>query len=130
MRWPARTSRGGHDRGLWAIAILGTASQPALAPASQATELTSCALDVVEVLGGQGEWLALPRQGPAWRPSPEVVGASFAPYVTGGAWVVRDGAPVFSSRWSWGDVVFNSGRWTLNADEGWLWLTSRPLSRP
>ncbi len=107
---------------LWAIAILGTASQPAPAPASQDTESTSCAMDVVEVLGGQGEWLTLPRQGPAWHPSPEVVGEHFAPYVTGGVWVVRDGAPFFSSRWSWGDVVFNSGRWTLNSDENWLWL--------
>jgi hypothetical protein len=79
-------------------------------------------MDVVEVLGGQGEWLTLPRQGPAWHPSPEVVGEHFAPYVTGGVWVVRDGAPFFSSRWSWGDVVFNSGRWTLNSDENWLWL--------
>jgi hypothetical protein len=107
---------------LWAIAILGIAGLPAPARASQATQSTSCAMDVVEVLGGQGEWLTLPQQGPAWRPSPEVVGERFVPYVTDGAWVVRDGALVFSSRWSWGDVVFNSGRWTLNADEGWLWL--------
>jgi hypothetical protein len=77
---------------------------------------------VVEALGDQGEWLTVKNHGPAWRPSEDVVGADFTPFVTGGYWVLRNGQHYFSSRWLWGEVVFTSGRWTLNSTEGWVWL--------
>jgi hypothetical protein len=81
-----------------------------------------CALDVVEALGGQGTWLAVQSYGPAWRPNEDVVGPEFVPFVTGGNWVLRNGAQYFASRWSWGEIVFTSGRWTLHSTEGWVWL--------
>jgi len=82
----------------------------------------SCTLDVFEALGDQGEWLTLPDYGPAWHPRESEVGSEFVPFVTGGFWALRDGRQHFSSRWSWGEVVFSSGRWTLHAKEGWLWI--------
>jgi hypothetical protein len=82
----------------------------------------SCALDVVQALGEAGEWLTVPNYGPAWRPREAVVGAEFVPFVTGGLWVLRNGQQHFASRWLWGDVVFSSGRWTLDAREGWVWI--------
>jgi hypothetical protein len=90
-------------------------------PANQPGE-RSCAVDVVEALGDQGEWSTLPNYGPAWHPRADVVGANFEPYVTGGTWVLRDGRPYFHSRWPWGDRVFSSGNWTFTAKSGWLWI--------
>jgi len=89
---------------------------------AQAAAGNTCGLDVVEALGDQGEWLSVRDYGPAWRPFEAVVGANFVPFVTGGAFILRDGQPFFSSRWAWGDIVFSSGRWTLNANEGWIWI--------
>jgi hypothetical protein len=109
---------------LWTIAIWGTclASLPANAQDNETGEFTPCPPDVVQVLGAQGEWVTVPLYGAAWHPSPMVVGGSFVPYQTGGAWVDRDGTPFFASDWPWGDLVFNSGRWTLDPGQGWLWL--------
>jgi hypothetical protein len=80
-----------------------------------------CAVDVVEALGDQGEWSTVPNYGPAWHPREDIVGPTFEPYVTGGAWILRDGRPYFQSRWPWGELVFSSGSWTFTA-KGWLWL--------
>jgi hypothetical protein len=89
-----------------------------------------CAVDVVVALGDQGEWSTLPNYGPAWHPREDVVGPEFAPYVSGGAWILRDGKPYFHSRWPWGEVVFSSGSWTLNAQAGWLWLPDARCFKP
>jgi len=81
-----------------------------------------CTMDVVATLSGQGQWLIGPGGSPAWQPSPIVVGDDFVPYQTGGAWADRDGARVFATPWSWGELVFSEGSWTFDPDEGWLWL--------
>jgi hypothetical protein len=103
-----------------AAALLCGRGAPAQTLPSPSQE--SCALDVVEALGDAGEWLTVPSYGPAWRPQEALVGAEFVPFVTGGSWVLRNGQQYFASRWLWGDVVFTSGRWTLNAKEGWVWI--------
>lgn len=94
------------------------AQEPEAAPSNS----MPCPPDVVEVLGHNGTWLTVAKYGPVWRPHAEAVGADFVPFVTGGAWVLRDGQPYFSSRWLWGEIVFTVGRWTLDADEGWSWI--------
>jgi hypothetical protein len=90
----------------------------------------SCAVDVVEALGDQGEWSTLPNYGPAWHPRADIVGPKFEPYVTGGTWILRDGRPYFHSRWSWGEMVFTSGNWTFTAKAGWLWLPDERCFTP
>ena len=90
----------------------------------------NCAVDVVVALGDQGEWSTLPNYGPAWHPREDVVGPEFVPYVTGGAWILRDGRPYFQSRWPWGEVVFSSGNWTFTEQAGWLWLPDGRCFQP
>ena len=103
---------------LIATAVLMASGQAAAQGAYDvADQASACALDVVEALGDQGEWMTLPDYGPAWRPYESEVGQNFVPFVTGGAWVLRNGQQYFSSRWSWGEIVFTSGRWTLKAKQ-------------
>lgn len=94
------------------------ASDPAAAPA----KAMPCPPDVVEVLGQPGDWLTVAKYGPVWRPHADVVGTDFVPFVTGGTWVLRNGQPYFASRWLWGELVFTMGRWTLDSEEGWIWI--------
>ncbi len=106
-----------------AIAALGAclAGLPARALADD-LDSGPCRTDVVAALGGQGQWLVAAGAAPAWQPSPALVGYDFVPFQTGGEWVDRDGAQVFASQWSWGDLVFSEGNWIFDAELGWLWL--------
>ena len=70
-----------------------------------------------------GTWVDDGRYGRVWVPSPGVVGPDFAPYSTGGRWVLDE-----QSQWTWasdypfGWVTFHYGRWVWIAGTGWAWI--------
>jgi hypothetical protein len=98
------------------------AADAKLPPTYFASEGPTPCGEVVRFLGADGEWLSVPEYSLVWRPSATVVGENFVPFASGGRWVVRDGKAAFQSQWDWGDLVFSSGRWTLHAKAGWVWV--------
>lgn len=70
-----------------------------------------------------GTWVDDGRYGRVWVPSAGVVGPDFAPYSTGGRWVLDE-----SNQWTWasdypfGWVTFHYGRWVWIAGTGWAWV--------
>ena len=75
-----------------------------------------------EALAPYGRWVDMPHWGWCWRPSAEVVGIGFRPYVTGGRWVYTSDGWTFDTKWAWGWAAFHYGRWFYEEGNGWLWL--------
>jgi hypothetical protein len=70
-----------------------------------------------------GSWVDDPRYGRVWQPHRSVVGADFAPYVSSGRWALDE-----NEDWAWvsdypfGGVVFHYGRWVWISGRGWAWV--------
>ncbi len=71
-----------------------------------------------------GTWYDDGTYGTVWVPSPTVVGADFAPYVTAGHWVYADDY-VWVSDYDWGWAPFHYGRWVYITGRGWAWIPGR-----
>jgi hypothetical protein len=71
-----------------------------------------------------GTWYDDASYGTVWVPSPTVVGADFAPYVTSGHWVYSDDY-VWVSDYDWGWAPFHYGRWVYITGRGWAWIPGR-----
>ncbi|GMU03730.1 hypothetical protein KH5H1_78560 [Corallococcus caeni] len=114
--------------GVTVFAIL-SASGCALGPAdefgpqvtSSSTPLDNPMSQFREVLAPYGTWMNLPDVGWVWHPDPNVVGADFVPYTTGGRWVSSDWGWTFESDWDWGQAPFHYGRWFTEPSAGWVW---------
>lgn len=70
-----------------------------------------------EALAPHGDWLALERYGPCWRPAVE---ENWAPYTVGN-WAYTDSGWTWISHEPFGNIVFHYGRWLLT-DVGWCWV--------
>ena len=70
-----------------------------------------------EALEPHGDWLALERYGPVWRPA---VDENWAPYTVGN-WAYTDSGWTWISHEPFGNIVFHYGRWLLT-DVGWCWV--------
>ncbi|MDO9017626.1 MAG: hypothetical protein Q8S73_41020 [Deltaproteobacteria bacterium] len=68
-----------------------------------------------------GDWRNDPRHGRVWSPSPERVGAGFAPYATAGHWSLSQYGWTWVSDYPWGWAPFHYGRWVL-LSRGWAWV--------
>jgi hypothetical protein len=84
----------------------------------------SALTDFRPVLDPYGTWANDPTYGTTWTPSPEAVGADFAPYDTAGRWDYTDGEYAWASDYSWGWVCFHYGRWVWSSGR-WLWIPGR-----
>ncbi|WP_394832732.1 hypothetical protein LVJ94_40135 [Pendulispora rubella] len=71
-----------------------------------------------------GNWVEDANYGVVWVPSPKVVGADFAPYVSAGHWAYDDDW-VWVSDYSWGWAPFHYGRWVAIPGRGWSWIPGR-----
>jgi hypothetical protein len=70
-----------------------------------------------------GYWVQHPSYGLVWVPNREIVGEGFAPYVSSGRWALdADGDWVWVSDYPFGEVVFHYGRWAYVSDSGWVWV--------
>jgi hypothetical protein len=70
-----------------------------------------------------GTWVQDPVYGTVWVPSPQVVGDSFSPYVTGGRWALSTNNEwVWVSDYPFGPVVYHYGRWVYITGTGWAWI--------
>jgi hypothetical protein len=77
-------------------------------------------------LAPHGAWVNDPTYGMVWVPNREVVGADFAPYVTGGHWALtEDGDWIWQSDYPFGWVTFHYGRWVYIPGSGWAWIAGR-----
>jgi hypothetical protein len=74
-------------------------------------------------LAPYGAWVDDPSYGRVWVPSPQVVGAGFSPYVTGGRWALDENNDwIWASDYPFGKVVFHYGRWVWIEGRGWAWV--------
>lgn len=71
-----------------------------------------------------GTWYEDASYGTVWLPSPTVVGADFAPYVTAGHWTYADDY-TWVSDYDWGWAPFHYGRWVYITGRGWAWIPGR-----
>ena len=84
--------------------------------------------DFYEPLGYYGVWVDVAPYGRVWQPAPDMAGADFRPYASGGYWAVNDdGDWVFVSRYhaQWGWATYHYGRWVWNDWYGWVWVPGR-----
>ncbi len=84
----------------------------------------SALTDFKTTLDPYGSWYDDSTYGTVWQPSPSVVGADFAPYVTAGHWAYDDDY-VWVSDYDWGWAPFHYGRWVYVAGRGWCWVPGR-----
>ncbi len=91
--------------------------------ASYADTDPSALTDFKPALDPYGTWSDDPTYGTVWSPSPTVVGADFAPYVTAGHWAYDDDY-VWVSDYDWGWAPFHYGRWVYTG-RGWGWIPGR-----
>jgi hypothetical protein len=73
-------------------------------------------------LAPYGAWQDVPSYGHVWVPSPSVVGVDFAPYGSGGHFVMSDYGWTWASDWDWGWAPFHYGRWLVVGGHGWCWI--------
>jgi hypothetical protein len=77
-------------------------------------------------LAPHGTWVDHPTYGMVWVPSSSVVGAEFAPYVSGGHWeLTEEGDWIWVSDYAWGHIPFHYGRWVWVSGLGWAWIPGR-----
>ena len=84
----------------------------------------SALTDFKSTLDPYGSWSDDATYGTVWQPSADVVGADFAPYVTGGHWAYDDDY-VWVSDYDWGWAPFHYGRWVYVTGRGWCWIPGR-----
>jgi len=73
-------------------------------------------------LSPYGAWQDVPTYGRVWIPSSGVVGYDFAPYSSGGHWVMSDYGWTWVSDYDWGWAPFHYGRWMVVGGYGWCWM--------
>lgn len=73
-----------------------------------------------------GAWVSDSSYGTVWVPNREVVGADFAPYVSGGRWALTaDDDWIWASDYPFGWATFHYGRWVWLSGHGWAWVPGR-----
>jgi hypothetical protein len=104
--------------------LLERQSAPAPEPGEVSQDRDPRALsDFRPTLDPYGSWVHHPTYGTVWVPRREVVGPSFAPYVSSGRWALdEDGEWVWVSDYPFGGVVFHYGRWVWITGSGWAWV--------
>jgi hypothetical protein len=70
-------------------------------------------------LSPYGQWVDNPDYGNVWIPN---AGPDFAPYSTGGYWIMTDYGWTWLSDYSWGWAPFHYGRWSYDNAFGWFWV--------
>ncbi len=70
-------------------------------------------------LSPYGQWVDYPNYGYVWFPD---AGPDFAPYSTGGYWVLSDDGWTWVSDYEWGWAPFHYGRWDYDNAYGWFWV--------
>jgi len=70
-------------------------------------------------LSPYGQWVDNPNYGYVWIPN---AGPDFAPYSTGGHWILTEYGWTWISDYNWGWAPFHYGRWNYDNFYGWLWV--------
>lgn len=70
-------------------------------------------------LSPYGYWINSPEYGYVWVPDAE---PDFAPYSTGGYWIMTNYGMTWVSNYRWGWAPFHYGRWGYNDFYGWYWV--------
>jgi hypothetical protein len=70
-------------------------------------------------LSPYGQWIDYPNYGYVWLPD---AGSDFAPYSTGGHWIITEYGFTWVSYYDWGWAPFHYGRWNYDSFYGWFWI--------
>ena len=71
-----------------------------------------------------GTWVEVAGIGMVWQPNQAIIGLSpgWRPYYDNGQWVQTENGLFWKSDYTWGDIPFHYGRWTLTPNLGWVWV--------
>ncbi len=96
------------------------------APDDYADTDPSALTDFQEPLAPYGVWVDDGTYGTVWVPDTTTVGVDFAPYQSGGHWVLDDNSDwMWASDYDWGYIPFHYGRWVWIGGRGWAWIPGR-----
>jgi serine/threonine protein kinase len=77
-----------------------------------------------DLLAPYGTWLDHPPYGQCWHPTAASADPKWHPYTQQGRWLYTDAGWYWHSDYSWGEIVFHSGRWFR--DKGtWVWAPGK-----
>jgi hypothetical protein len=93
-------------------------------PAWARTMLPQTPQRLRDLLAPYGTWLEVPPFGQCWRPTAANADPNWRPYTQQGHWLYTDVGWYWHSDYSWGEIVFHSGRWFR--DKGsWVWAPGK-----
>lgn len=74
-------------------------------------------------LAPYGTWIQVPGYDWCWRPDAAMsANPDWRPYYDMGQWVYTENGWFWQSDYTWGDIPFHYGNWTLVPGYGWLWV--------
>ncbi len=76
-------------------------------------------------LAPYGNWINVAGYGLCWQPTVVVGNHGWRPYGDRGRWLYTDSGWYWQSDYSWGWAAFHYGRWTREANLGWVWVPNR-----
>ena len=76
-------------------------------------------------LAPYGNWVTVAGYGLCWQPTVVVGNHGWRPYGDRGRWLYTDSGWYWQSDYSWGWAAFHYGRWTREANLGWVWVPNR-----
>ena len=112
--------------GTTALAPLNAHAQDAQAPANSQNQQQPLSAEFRATLQNFGSFVQNARYGEVWKPS--VTPESWHPYPACNwvftqkfGWYFKDDTP-------WGQIVHHYGRWTNDAEQGWIWVPGAEFS--
>ena len=102
---------------LFLLAVLVLAISTVVAVKARAGEIDVSFF--YDELAPYGEWVSVVPYGWVWYPYNTEPG--WRPY-TDGSWAYSDFGWTYMSPLEWGWAAYHYGRWTFNADHGWIWV--------
>ncbi|MCS1408493.1 MAG: hypothetical protein M2R45_01668 [Verrucomicrobia subdivision 3 bacterium] len=73
-------------------------------------------------LSPYGTWIHMNNYGWVWQPTAATVNVNWRPYYDRGHWIYTDAGWYWHSDYPWGWAPFHYGRWSLEAEHGWVWV--------
>lgn len=106
-----------------ASAAFAQTPAPAAAPAQPATTISA---EFRQVLEKSGTFIKHERYGEVWKPN--VVDQNWKPYPECLWTYKKDTGWYLDDPSDWGQIVHHYGRWTMDNDQGWLWVAGSEFS--
>jgi hypothetical protein len=110
-----------------ALATPGAVFLPETAPfAVMRAHAAPTIADFKATLASYGSFVAHPRYGEVWLPS--VTPEGWHPYMPCNWIYEKDYGWYYDDKTPWGEIVHHYGRWTHEAERGWMWVAGEEWS--